>query len=138
MKLSEHFELMEFVRSNKATELLIDNTPPKNVIDWLKYGCEYILEPFRVELGKPVTITSGYRCPELNKAIGGVSNSQHMLGQAADIAVTSEADGMQKFNILKQNKFVDQLLFEHSKHSIWLHVSWSDKPRQIFRQNCKA
>jgi zinc D-Ala-D-Ala carboxypeptidase len=138
MKLTEHFTLEELTASSTAKAKGIDNTPNAGVIEWLKYGVEHVLEPFRVELGKAVIITSGYRCPKLNKAVGGVSTSQHMKGQAADIQVTSKSDGLNKFKILTKNKYVDQLLFEHSKTAQWLHVSWSKTPRQMFRQNYKA
>lgn len=138
MQLTEHFTLEELTYSSTAKARGIDNTPSADVVKWLKFGAENVLEPFRKSLGESVTISSGYRSPALNKAVGGANTSQHVKGQAADIKVTSHADGMKKFNILKQNKHVDQLLFEHSKTSQWIHVSWSDKPRQQFISNYKA
>lgn len=89
MKLSEHFELKEFVASRTAKSLRINNEPAPCDIEHLKRLCDTVLEPLRSMFGDNarVYITSGYRCPELNKAVGGVSNSQHLQGLAADIHV---------------------------------------------------
>lgn len=139
MKLTEHFTLEELVRSHTATARGIDNTPARPVVDWLRYLCINILEPLRVEYGKPITLNSGYRCTKLNAAVGGVTNSQHMFGQAADIHLTSQAHGEKLFALLKHNKMVDQALFEHgSNNSVWLHVSCAPVPRQMYRANYKA
>ena len=85
MKLSEHFDLDEFTRSATADRLHIDNTIPEELIPNLKNLCVQVLEPLREHFGTPVVISSGYRCPALNQAVGGVPNSQHLTGEAADI-----------------------------------------------------
>ena len=85
MKLTEHFTLEEFQRSAKAAELGIENRVPEGLVANLRHLCEEVLEPLREHFGEAVYVTSGYRCPQLNKAVGGVANSQHMRGEAADI-----------------------------------------------------
>lgn len=86
MHLSTHFELAEFVRSDLATRLGIENAASPTVIDRLEVLCTLLLEPIRKALG-PVQITSGYRCTKLNKALGSTSTSQHIKGEAADIVI---------------------------------------------------
>ena len=85
MKLTEHFELAEFQRSRKAAELHIDNRVPEALVPNLTNLCEQVLEPLREHFQEAVFVTSGYRCPQLNRAVGGVANSQHMRGEAVDI-----------------------------------------------------
>lgn len=93
MKLTDHFSLSEFTRSSTADRLHINNTidlsvpSGQSVFKNLKNLCEQVLEPLREHFGIPVVICSGYRCPQLNKAVGGVPNSQHLKGEAADIVL---------------------------------------------------
>lgn len=135
MNITTHFTLEELIRSSVATEKRINNTPTRAEIEWLRYGCTHVLEPLRAKVGHPLIVTSGFRSVKLNVAVGGVSNSQHVIGQAADLHVQSQQDAMLMFSVLAKNKHVDQLLFEHSKNTQWLHVSWSVSPRQFFRKN---
>lgn len=83
--LTPHFDLYEFVVSRTANKLNIDNTPSVDVIQNIYRLCTTILEPLRLALNYPILISSGYRCPDLNKAVGGVIDSQHLYGCAADI-----------------------------------------------------
>lgn len=85
IKLSENFRLSEFTRSATATAQGIDNTPDIQAIVNLCALCHRILEPLRKFYGRPITINSGYRSPELNSAVGGAKNSYHLYGRAADI-----------------------------------------------------
>jgi zinc D-Ala-D-Ala carboxypeptidase len=87
MQLSEHFELAEFLVSETAARRGIANEPSPEVIENLRRLCQSVLEPLRIKLGRPVVITSGYRSPELNRAVGGSKNSHHMQGRAADLIV---------------------------------------------------
>ena len=90
MLLSTHFTLGEFLRSGTAIKYGIDNTPHDSlVIVRLMTLCEQVLEPLRQHCGI-ITITSGYRCPQLNLAVHGVPASQHTLGEAADIFIPNE------------------------------------------------
>lgn len=135
LKLSEHFSLEEFTRSATAAKRGIDNVPTINIIWNICALIALVLEPLRQELGQPVVISSGYRCPELNTAVCGVTNSFHMSGRAADLRVTSNAYGQQVFDILKDNPFVDKVLYEHSSTSKWIHVQIAISPRNYSNPN---
>src|ERR1700676_5245324 len=87
MQLSTNFTLEEMLASQTAVRDGIDNTPTEEVISRLKDLCDNVLQPLRNLLKQPLIISSGYRSPTLNKAVGGVPNSEHQLGQAADITV---------------------------------------------------
>ena len=87
MQLSSHFELNELIVSELAARRGIANDPTPEVIDNLRRLCQSVLEPLRVKLGRPVVITSGYRCAALNSAVGGSPTSHHVLGRAADVLV---------------------------------------------------
>ena len=125
IQLSEHFKLSEFVRSATATARGIDNTPTTEVIVALTALCCNVLEPLRRMVG-PIIISSGYRCPKLNAAVGGVSNSQHMTGEAADIHLPSTATGKKWYELIKTSLPHDQVIFERNSASssvYWIHVS---------------
>ncbi len=85
MQLSEHFELAEFLFSETAARRGIANEPTPEVIENLRRLCQSVLQPLRLHLKHPVVITSGYRSPALNRAIGGSPTSHHMQGRAADL-----------------------------------------------------
>lgn len=91
MKLSEHFRLDEFTVSELAARRGMANMPGAEAIAQLRSLCQLVLEPLRRELGRPVVITSGYRSPELNAAVGGSPNSLHLQGRAADLIVPGVA-----------------------------------------------
>jgi hypothetical protein len=124
MKLSNSFNLIEFTSSETASRRGIDNTPSIAVIENLRLLCENVLQPLRDKYGKSINITSGYRSPKLNKAIGGSSTSQHCYGQAADIQVDRK-DYLKVWEILKTLPF-DQIIFEFGTESApdWIHVSF--------------
>lgn len=134
---SEFFTLRELTNSSTASRNNIDNTPSAEIIRNLQYGVDMVLDPLRRLYGKPIIITSGYRCPELNKKVGGVANSWHTLGNAADIHVSSLAEASKIFSNLQKIPSVDTALFEHSKNGQWLHVQWnmSKTPRHHFNFN---
>lgn len=126
MKLSIHFDLSEFTHSQTAIRRGIDNTPDDTILTNL-YRLAQTLEQVREVLGKPIIISSGYRCPELNAAIGGSKTSAHMKGLACDFtcpafgtpyAVALEiADSVVEF---------DQIIYEGT----WVHLGLSDNPRR--------
>lgn len=130
MKLSDHFSLEEMTKSQTGARKGIDNTPPPEVVENLKLLCENVLEKVRIHFGRPVIVNSGYRGPKLNKAIGGVKNSQHLTGQAADIEVPG-VDNSVLFCWIKDNLVFDQVILEFHKKGIpdsgWVHVSWNSK-----------
>ena len=127
MKLTEHFNLSEFVRSDTATRLGIDNSiNDPEIIANIKNLCEHVLEPLRAYANCPIIINSGYRCPQLNAAVGGSRRSQHMKGEACDIRITDAATGDRWFRWMKENLLFDQLIKERahrSSSSFWIHVS---------------
>lgn len=131
MKITKNFTLEELLRSATASRLSIPNTPSLSVTHNLILLCNHILQPLRNAYGKPIIVNSGYRSPELNKAIGGAKNSQHMRGQAADIkgsCGTIPQENRKLFELIqKLNLPFDQLIDE--KNYSWIHVSFSDNPR---------
>ena len=140
IRLSEHFTLYEFVHSETGERIGINNMPDKTQIKNLTLLCREILEPARLKLGESIKISSGLRCRGLNMAIGGVRNSQHITGCAADIRIKSWKYRKRIFNILSKNPHVDQLLMEHTKKNdvYWVHVSRSDNPRHLIDENYEA
>ena len=127
MKLTEHFDLIEFTRSPTAKAHKISNEPTVLQISNLKALCENVLEPLRRAFNMPIIIGSGYRCPKLNKLVGGVYNSQHMTGEAADIHIPDNALGLKWFEWIRTHCKYDQLITErNTKNSTryWIHVSY--------------
>lgn len=137
---SEFFNLDELIKSSTAKRLKIDNTPNAEILKNLQYGVDMVLDPLRRIIQKPIVITSGYRCEKLNKAVGGVSNSWHQQGNAADIHIADEENAREIFEILKTLPSVDTILFEHSSNSQWIHVQWNmaKTPRHHYNFNFKA
>ena len=125
MQLSPHFKLVEFTRSATAQARHIDNTPNEEQIKNLKFLCDNVLEPLREQFG-PIIIGSGFRCPALNTAVGGVKNSQHTTGEACDIHLPSIEVGKKYFEFLKKLPIFDQLIWERDNprsNHYWIHVS---------------
>lgn len=136
MKKIKHFSLSEFLNSATAKRLGIDNTPTFEVVDNLNKLADY-LDVIREKVGKPILISSGFRCPVLNKAVGGASNSQHQKGLAADL-ICADMESLEK--VLRETGGFDQLIKEHCKgsKSFWYHVSVAprnSKPRQQIIMN---
>lgn len=136
MKKIKYFSLSEFLNSATAKRLGIDNTPTFEVVDNLNKLADY-LDVIREKVGKPILISSGFRCPVLNKAVGGVSNSQHQKGLAADL-ICADMESLEK--VLRETGGFDQLIKEHRKgsKSFWYHVSVTPrngKPRQQIIMN---
>ena len=123
MKLSNNFRLGEFTRSDTAKRLNIENecSSVEQVLN-LAYLCHMVLQPLRDRFG-PIRITSGYRCPELNSAVGGVKNSLHLRGEAADIHLPSVEKGLKYLSFLKTLPAVDELIWERKGNVCWIHVS---------------
>jgi hypothetical protein len=128
MKLTTNFSLHEFTKSQTATRHGIDNTPSMTNIINLKSLCEGVLQPVRNHFMKPMIISSGFRCKELNTKIGGSKTSQHVLGQAADIEVLGVSN-LELSDWIHTNLEYDQLILEfynekEGPHSGWVHVSF--------------
>ena len=124
MKLTKHFTLEELCASSTAKRLNISNKPTNEEIDNMKHLALSILEPLRLFMQKPIYINSGFRSQKLNKAVGGVASSQHTRGEAADIRVTTIAEGKVMFEYIRRNTPFDQLIWErNARGSRWIHVS---------------
>ena len=125
----KHFTLNELTRSATARRLGIDNTPTRQVAANLKQLVANILDPLREAYGAPIYVNSGYRCPALNRAVGGSASSQHLTGEAADITAGSKAGNRRLYELLR-NLPVDQAINEHD--FAWLHVSYGPRHRRSF------
>ena len=141
--MTENFSLSELTRSETAARLHINNEPGTIPLLNLKDLCENILQPLRNAYGKPIIVNSGFRSPALNTAIKGSRNSQHTLGQAADItarhSIPQGSDGAEDYDYRKENQLLyhlilalnlpfDQLIDE--KNYSWIHVSFGPKNRR--------
>jgi hypothetical protein len=135
MKLSEHLDLSEVIRSESAKRNGIDNTPPPEHIENFKKLAENIFEKVRSNFRVPIHISSGYRCEALNKAIGGASSSQHSKGEAIDIDMDGTPNGVTNsmiFDYIYKNLDFDQLIWEFGNETNpdWVHVSYSHTGKQ--------
>ncbi len=128
MKLTENFSLLELTKSQTAERKGIDNTPSPEHQENLKLLCESILQPVRDHFGKVVTISSGYRSPELCTAIGSKITSQHAKGQAADFEIFGVSNKALA-DYINSELYYDQLILEYWKESDpnsgWVHCSFS-------------
>lgn len=125
MKLSQHFDLSEFVVSSTAAAHGIDNTPPQEIVPRLVLVAE-MLERIRSTINVPLTVTSGYRCDALNRAVGGVPDSDHTRGHAADIVAPLFGTPYQLAKALAPlvgTLGIGQLILEGVKGKRWVHVS---------------
>ena len=129
MKLSKNLTLKECLRSKTAKRLGIDNTPEdETIIKNLEKVARFIFQPLRDAFGCPIYVSSGYRCPDLNRAIGGSKRSQHMEGRALDLDadVYGRCTNAQIFNWIKNNLDFDQIVWEFGTEDNpdWVHVSY--------------
>lgn len=126
MQLTNHFSLEEFTNSDYAIRNGVNNTASPNIIGNLKLTADG-LEQVRKLLGKAINISSGYRCPTLNRAIGGVSSSAHVLGFAADFTCKEFGTPTDIVKAIKASdiKF-DQCICEGT----WVHISFAPAMRQ--------
>ena len=125
--ISKHISYREGVYSITATRLGIDNTPNDEQLDNMELVAEEVFEPLRVYVGGPIKINSFFRCPELNKAIGGSSKSQHCKGQAMDIDDTfGRMANAEMYHWIKEHLDFDQMIWEFGDddNPNWVHVSY--------------
>ena len=122
--MKNYFKDSEFTNSATATKLGIDNTPDAET--WMRIYAlrNNVLNPARHKLGRAVYITSGYRSPQLNAAVGGAANSQHVKGEAVDLTTKTKTGNKALFKTLVQLGNFDQLIWE--KGGEWVHVSYHD------------
>ena len=123
------FTLKEFERSSVADKYNIDNTIPKELVPHIEELIDF-LNPIREVWGKPIIVTSGYRCNELNKKVGGVSNSAHTIGYGVDL----QSGDFRVFSNFIKSYFMshpevkfDQVIIEKSGKSQWIHIGLYNK-----------
>lgn len=117
-----NFTISELVKSDTAEKAGINNTPDINSLDNLLELIFYVLQPLRDKLGKPMIITSGFRSKKVNELVGGVSNSQHLYGQACDFVVNGMTPAQVVEFVKKSGIEFDQLLNEYDQ---WTHISFN-------------
>lgn len=125
--MAKYFSIEEFTKSSSAAKYNIDNTPDEEATKNLEKLMEF-LDPIRDKWCKPIIITSGYRCKELNKVIGGSKTSSHCSGLAADLKYQ---ENLFQFllDYLKDKEF-DQLIMEYSGSVRWIHIGIGAKMRK--------
>lgn len=125
MKLSSHFTLAEFTASQTASRLGIDNAPTPEALENLRYVAQG-LEGIRILLGVPIIVSSGYRCLDLNRAIGSKDSSQHVKGQAVDFTAPGFGSPRAVMDrLLDAGIEYDQAILEFASNGGgWLHMSF--------------
>lgn len=127
----KYFTLNELTKSDAAKRSKINNTPNKQEENNLIALVNYILDPLREAYGKPIIVTSGFRCERLNKLVNGSKTSQHRTGQAADIRTVEDTveENKKLFDLIQElNLPFDQLIDEYNFD--WVHVSYSPRNRK--------
>lgn len=130
MKLSDHFTLAEMTASQVAARQGIDNTPGPEALANL-HRLAVVLERIRARLERPVIVLSGYRSPDLNRAVGGARRSAHLTGSAADIICPAFGKPMDVFESIRASGVVyDQLIAEYpGRPDGWVHIAIADHAR---------
>tara|TARA_R110000824_G_C15206814_1_gene676233 strand:+ start:1020 stop:1472 length:453 start_codon:yes stop_codon:yes gene_type:complete len=126
-KISKNISYKEAINSNYALIHKINNKPSKAVVENMEVLSEKIFEPLREWAGGPIRVNSFFRSNELNSAIKGSLNSQHLTGNAIDISTLNEKSNAELFYYIKNNLDFDQLIWEfgNSEEPKWIHVSFS-------------
>ena len=138
MRLSPNFTLKELIKSQTAERKGINNNPNEDNIENLQRLCEHILQPVRDHYGKVVSVSSGFRSPELCVAIGSSVTSQHASGQAADFEIYGVSN-KELADYIADNLDFDQLIWEFGTeyprgNPAWIHVSYVSKDKN--RNRC--
>ena len=129
MKLSNNFSLSELTKSQPAERKGIDNTPSAEHQDNLKSLCTHVLQPIRAHFSRVVSVSSGYRSPELCVAIGSSTKSQHARGEAAAFEIFGVSN-KELADYINEHLDYDQLILEYwnesDPNSGWVHCSYSE------------
>lgn len=134
----KYFSIEELTASTEARSMGIDNTPTPDAMTNLGELVEAVLDPLREKYGYPIHVSSGYRCPRLNKAVGGKATSQHVKGEAADIYVTRPKEMAELFALIYYTLPFDQLIWEKGSDEApaWIHVSYRRGGDMANRYQC--
>lgn len=120
----KYFSFQEFERSDTAYKHGIDNTAPESARKNIAALVDKVLAPLREAWGKPITVTSGYRCSELNRLVGGVATSTHMQGMAADISTGNMIDNRRLYQLAQDLNLPYFELIGKKYGFGWLHISY--------------
>lgn len=131
--MAKYFTFGELCKSDVALQKRIENTPTDaETIERMQALMDECLDKVRELWGKPIGVNSGYRSPELNRAVGGAKNSQHMRGEAADITTGTKDNNRKLFDLIVASDIDFDQLIDESDYK-WLHLSYSkgDNRRQV-------
>ena len=120
-----NFKISELIHSDTSIKYNINNMPDVNSLDSLLNLIFYCLQPIRDKIKKPMVITSGYRSLEVNRLVGGATNSQHRTGQAVDFKISGMTPRQIVDFIKKSGIEYDQLIEEYSNNTSWVHISYN-------------
>ena len=125
--ITKHLSLSEAIKSQTAIRRGINNSPPDHIVSVMRLTSSKVFEPIREHFNRPIYVSSFYRSPKLNKAIGGSSISQHCKGEAIDI--DCDDINAQIFHFIKDNLTFDQLIWEFGDeiNPGWVHVSYTQE-----------
>ena len=141
MKLSKNFSLAELTKSQTATRMGLDNNPSEDEQENLRLLCERVLQPVRDHFNHVVSVSSGYRSPQLCAAIGSSIDSQHAKGMACDFEIFGTPNN-EVFNWIKNNLLYDQMILEFwnedEPNSGWVHVAYNPDPEENIKENLRA
>lgn len=121
----KYFSFQEFERSDTAYRHGIDNTAPESARRNIAALVDKVLDPLREAWGKPITVTSGYRCPAVNRRVGGVSTSMHLTGCAADISTGNAVDNRRLYQLAQDLNLPYFELIGKKYDFRWLHISYN-------------
>lgn len=129
MKLSKNLTLQEAITSQTAERKGLNNHPDQSTINVMKLTAEKVFQPVRDYFDKPIRVSSFYRSPQVNKAVGGSATSQHRTGEAIDMQGTNGLTNAEIFEWIRKNLEFDQLIWEYgnSTEPAWVHVSYTAK-----------
>lgn len=131
--MAKYFTFGELCKSDVALQKRIENTPTDaETIERMQALMDECLDKVRELWGKPIGVNSGYRSPELNRAVGGAQNSQHLRGEAADITTGSKVNNRKLFDLIVACDIDFDQLIDESDYK-WLHISYTstDNRRQV-------
>jgi zinc D-Ala-D-Ala carboxypeptidase len=141
MQLSKNFSLVELTKSQTAERKGISNDPSPDHLENLRLLCERVLQPVRDHFNHVVSVSSGYRSPQLSQAIGSSPDSQHCQGMAADFEIYGTPNN-EVFNWIKANLMYDQMILEYwnpdEPNSGWVHVAYNPDSSENIKQNLRA